>query len=237
MPQPDLTDVTILLDRSASMGPIRDATVESLNGFLLKQKALPGRCRLSLYQFDDRYEATYEGLDLADVPTLTREMFVPRGNTALLGALGLTVDAVGRRLAATPEADRPAKVVVVVVTDGEENYTPSTLWGKAYTRERVFDMVRRQEEVYSWLFVYLGANQDAIASATALGIRGDCSLNFAATAKGLSRSADALSAGISSYRACPAMMTPGEYVVANSGFFAGKTHADDETAPPAAGAK
>ena len=45
------------------------------------------------------------------VPPLTGKEYFARGSTALLDAVGKTIDAVGERLASTPEEQRPAKVI------------------------------------------------------------------------------------------------------------------------------
>jgi hypothetical protein len=62
------------------------------------------------------------------------------------------------------EEDRPNKVIIVIVTDGYENAS------RVYHKNRIFDMIAHQRDRYAWTFMFLGADQDAIASATALGI-------------------------------------------------------------------
>lgn len=160
----DLTLLVCIADRSGSMEAIRDDAIGGFNAFLDAQRAEPGEARLTFVQFDGQYEVLFDDMALAHVPPLTRETFVPRGATALFDALGRTLDTVGERLAATPEAERPAKVVVVVVTDGQENAS------RTYTREQVFARITHQRSVYGWEFVFLAANQDAIAGAVALGM-------------------------------------------------------------------
>lgn len=170
---PNLTELVCILDRSGSMEAIRDDAIGGFNAFLDLQRAEPGETHLSLVQFDDRYDVLFDNTPLGQVPPLTRSTFVPRGSTALLYALARTIDTVGQRLAATPAQERPAKVVVVVVTDGQENAS------RHITRQQVFGRIARQRSVYGWEFVFLAANQDAIAGAVSLGMHADDGVSFA----------------------------------------------------------
>lgn len=187
----DFTDILAIIDRSGSMEHIQDATEEGFNGFVRTQRETPGDCALSLYQFDDRYEAVFEDRPIAQVGPY---QLVPRGTTALLDALGRTITARGAHYAALPEEQRPARVVVVVVTDGRENAS------REYTLGQVKELVTRQQEVYQWQFVFLGANMDAMAEARGLGISMDHAMSFSADEEGVAHSYRSLSLLVSSYK-------------------------------------
>ena len=77
-------------------------------------------------------------------------------------AIGRTIDNIGGRL--DKSAAKPDKVIVVVLTDGQENAS------REYTRERVAEMIKHQQEKYAWEFVFLAANQDAFEAGAALNI-------------------------------------------------------------------
>lgn len=153
--------IVVVLDRSGSMQTIQKDMVGGFARFVEEQRAQPGQCEMSLYQFDDAYDVVYERKPIADVPPLA---LVPRGSTALLDAVGKTIAAVGEQLAAAPEAQRPGAVVVLVITDGHENAS------KEWTRAKVAALVREQEKSYNWRFVYLGADAAAFAEAASMGI-------------------------------------------------------------------
>ena len=167
------TDITIVLDRSGSMQGIAEATIAGVNSFINAQRKVDGECVVSLTQFDDQYDPIYTARPLQDVPELNGITFVPRGMTALLDAIGRTITRTGERLAATHETRRPAKVIFVILTDGEENCS------KEYTRARVNEMISHQRSKYSWEFVFLGANQDAIAVGSKLGIAASSTMSEA----------------------------------------------------------
>lgn len=165
----DYTDITVVLDRSGSMVSIREDMEGGFAEFLKEQKLQPGKCTLTLNQFDTVFENVYTGKDIRDVNSLT---IAPRGGTALIDAIGRTINETGKRLEAMPEAERPFKVVVVIVTDGEENSS------REFKSEDIKAMVALQESVYKWNFIYLGANQDAFSVAGNIGVSMGKAMNF-----------------------------------------------------------
>jgi uncharacterized protein YegL len=156
-----LTEIIVVLDRSGSMASMRVEAIGGYNNFLADQKALPGKANWTLVQFDDQYEKRIDGKPIADVPNLSQDTFVPRGMTALLDATGRTITEVGQRLANMPEEERPEKVALAILTDGEENAS------KEYTAEKVKDMIRHQEEKYGWLVMFLASDINAAKFAVA----------------------------------------------------------------------
>lgn len=192
MTNPDLTEIICVIDRSGSMGTIRNDAISGFNTFLEDQKAVDKPCKMTYAQFDTTYEVIHSGVDLQAVPPLTTETYVPRGGTALFDAVGRTIDEVGIRLAALPESERPGKVVFVILTDGEENSSCE------FTRERILGMIRHQQEKYKWDFVFLAANQDAFAVGTSIGI--SYNANFIASGAGVKRAYAGASTGIAEYR-------------------------------------
>ncbi|MCF4122927.1 VWA domain-containing protein [Antribacter sp. KLBMP9083] len=181
------THIAMLLDRSGSMQAMKGATIEGFNLYMAEQKATPGSCTVTLAQFDDRYEEVYADRPVADVPPLVLE---PRGSTALLDSIARLVHTTAERLAALPEDERPATVLVGIMTDGYENAS------KEYTHAAIKALVTEKETKDGWAFLYMGANQDAIEVGASLGVRRDRSLTYdagnvgaamAATSRGTSR--------------------------------------------------
>lgn len=178
MTKAGLTSITVVLDRSGSMASSRKGTIEGYNEFLGQQKAEPGEVTLSLVQFDDRYEVNFIDKPLGEVEDLTYATFVPRGMTALHDAIGRSIVDVGRALAARAEDDRPEKVVFVIITDGGENSSSD------YTAEVVATLTKQQTDQYQWQFIFLGANQDAVLTASTLGIAKGSSMSYNSTNTG-----------------------------------------------------
>ena len=160
----DLTDITMVIDRSGSMQSIQSDAEGGINSFIEQQKQEPGEANVTLVQFDSEYEFVHSGVPIRQVPAFR---LVPRGSTALLDAVGRAINETGARLAAMDEAQRPGLVVFVIVTDGEENSS------REFTRDQIRKMVEHQQSAYKWQFTFLAANQDAFAAGGSMGIAQD----------------------------------------------------------------
>ena len=159
----DLTDITVVMDRSGSMQSRRTDAEGGLNAFIEKQKTEPGEAVFTLVQFDNVYEFVHTAVPIKSVPPYT---LVPRGgSTALLDAVGRAINETVHRLAKMNEADRPGLVIFVIITDGEENSS------KEFKKAQIKAMIQHQTAVYGWQFTFLGANQDAFAEGGGIGNR------------------------------------------------------------------
>lgn len=161
----DLTEIVCVWDRSGSMGSVKQDAIGGFNGFLSEQKKAAKPSRLTYVQFDHQYERVYELTPILFVPLLTEDTYVPRGMTALLDAIGRTIDEVGAALDRLGETEKPARVLVVIYTDGYENAS------RKYSQARVREMITHQRQKYSWEFIFLAANIDAEAVGSSYGIQ------------------------------------------------------------------
>jgi hypothetical protein len=182
----NLTHLYFLLDRSGSMQSIREDTVGGFNAFIAEQRQHPGDCRVTLAQFDDHYEVVYRDRPIADVPDLDMQ---PRGTTALLDAIGRLVTDTGAHLASLPEDLRPGTVIVGIMTDGYENAS------REWTHPAIKALVQQQTETYSWEFLYMGADQDAIEVGASLGVQANRSMTYSRDASGPAMAATSLMVG------------------------------------------
>jgi len=182
----NFTRIAIILDRSGSMESCKESTVAGFNEFIRTQREIPGEATVKLVQFDDQYETVFDK-PLKECPELNQSTFVPRGSTALLDAQGRTIVELGRELAALPEPERPSKVIVVTLTDGLENAS------KQYNLEKIGEMIREQRDRFSWDFVFLGANQDAVATAAAMSIPLPSAMSYSTSKAGVAATMAAVS--------------------------------------------
>ena len=170
----NLTDITIILDRSGSMEFIKEATVLGFNSFLQEQLKSETDAVLTLVQFDHEYKVVYEGVDINKVKKLSNKTFIPRGTTALLDAIGVTISNVKNRIKLLKKDLKPKNVLIVIITDGEENSS------NKFTREQIFKKISKKEKKDNWKFVFIGTNQDAISVGGSYGIAGSRALSYAA---------------------------------------------------------
>ncbi len=166
----DLNDLIMVIDRSGSMANCRTEAENGINAFIEDQQKAPGECRLTLVQFDTEYEFVHLAKSIRDVP---KYVLNPRNSTALHDAIGRAINETGARLAAMPEDQRPWLVTVYIVTDGLENAS------KEFTRKQIREMINHQRSVYNWKFLFVGADENAIAQGVELGVQADASAKFA----------------------------------------------------------
>jgi hypothetical protein len=190
------THISVILDRTGSMESIRDDTIGGFNAFLNAQKAEPGSATLTLVQFDsqDPYEIVHQFKPLADVPELTRQTFVPRANTPLLDAIGRGINDLEKNLADMAEDDKPSHVVMVIITDGQENAS------REFRKDQIEKMIKEKQEKSAWQFVFLSADLAAIGDALASGMRAASVLAHDKDKHGTSAAWASLSRSISDYR-------------------------------------
>lgn len=180
----------MIIDRSGSMGTIEKDMNGGLQSFIGEQLegVDPARRTLSLYQFDTVHDTVY---DFALLEKARDYRLVPRGATALLDACGYAIKGTGEKLAAMPEHERPGYVMVLIVTDGLENSSHE------YTRAQVKEMIQHQQDKYGWRFTYLGANQDAFAEASSIGVAYPSVLSWLGTSRSTRDMWATASAGVS----------------------------------------
>ena len=188
------TELVFILDRSGSMSGLETDTIGGFNSMLEKQKKESGEAFVTTVLFDDKYEVLHDRYDIKGVNLLTEKEYYVRGSTALLDAIGITINNIGKALSDTKEEDRPGKVLFVIITDGMENSS------REFSYEKVKKMVEHQKSKYSWDFIFLGANIDAIKTANSFGISADMATNFVSDSAGTQLNYKIVSEVVSSFR-------------------------------------
>lgn len=184
------TEILVITDHSGSMASTAKDVIGGYNTFIREQRDVPGEAKVTFTQFDDIYEVVYAGKPLSEVPELDGKTFVPRGTTALLDAIGRTLNEQGRRIAEEKWADI---VIVCILTDGGENAS------REYDSFKVKSMSEHAEK-NGWKFVYLGANQNSFDITQRLGMKTAFVQNYAATSAGTQSAYTLTSATVRSLR-------------------------------------
>lgn len=194
MTKENFASINVIIDRSGSMLELAADTIGSFNTFLTEQKDVPGEAAFTLCTFNTDYSLVHDFIKLGTVPNLDAKTYKPSGGTALLDAMGTTINSVGQKLAAMPEDERPSKVIFLIITDGEENSS------KRFTKEQIKSMVEHQRDTYKWEFVFMGANIDAFSVGQSLGVSAQNSVSYDATKGGTHQLYGSISSSMSSYR-------------------------------------
>ena len=174
----NLTEMVFILDRSGSMQSLTSDTIGGFNSMIENQKKEEGEAYVTTVLFDDNYELLHDHINIQEINLISNKEYYARGMTALLDAIGKTVNSIGSRLSNTPEEERPDKVIFVITTDGLENAS------KEFNKKTVKEMIEHQQDKYSWTFMFLGANMDAVDEAASLGINTDFAKTYTANSIG-----------------------------------------------------
>jgi hypothetical protein len=187
------THLAIVADRSGSMTLIADDMNGGLDSFLREQKDEPGTLLVDVTVFDSKVERPYVNASPEKVLS-GGPIIQPRGMTALLDGVGKTIVGLGEHFASLDEDKRPGKVIVLVVTDGEENSSVEWKLGP------LADLVKKHQTEFSWEFIFLGANIDSFSTGGGIGFSKGATMNYAPTASGVSAVLRSASAYVTSTR-------------------------------------
>lgn len=160
----NLTELVFILDRSGSMGGLESDTIGGYNAMLKKQKETEGEAFITTVLFDDEYELLHNRINLNEAKPITEKEYYVRGTTALLDAIGKSIQKIVNVQRNAFEDEKAEKVLFVIITDGFENAS------KEYSYSKLKAMIEKQKNKYTWEFIFLGANIDAVSEAEKFGI-------------------------------------------------------------------
>lgn len=188
------TELVFILDRSGSMCGLEKDTIGGFNSMLNKQKKEEGEAYITTVLFDDNFDVLHNRIAIKDVNNLTEKDYYVRGTTALLDAIGKTINKVKHTQKLLPEKDKADKVIFVITTDGMENASCE------FSSNKIKKLVTEQQEFFDWEFIFLGANIDAINTAKAFGIHEDRAVDFCCDSEGVQLNYEVLDETISNLR-------------------------------------
>ena len=181
------TQLIFILDKSGSMYGLEQDTIGGFNALLAKQKAMGSACLLTTVLFSDSYQLLHDRIDIHQVEDLTEETYQVGGSTALL-------DAIGRTLANNAPQGEAEKVLVAIITDGQENASTE------YTHAQVKQMIETRQAENGWEFLFLGAGIDVIAQASQIGIAMQHTRQFTADSDGIEENFNIVCEAVKSIR-------------------------------------
>ena len=172
------TEVIFIIDKSGSMSHLAGDTIGGFNGFIKSQQALDGKATLTTVLFDTTWKTLHDGVDINEVQPMTNSDYIAYGGTAMLDAIGETINKVQDRHDELG-SEKPEKVLFVITTDGEENSSSK------FDKSQIEKMIKHQTNGHGWEFMFLGANMDAVKEAEGIGISSNRSVTYDYTSKGV----------------------------------------------------
>ena len=188
------TELVFILDKSGSMHGLEQDTIGGFNSMLQKQKELDGECRITTVLFDNRYELLHDRIDIRAVSPMTEKEYQVGGTTALLDAIGRTVQKLVSVQKNTTKEYRADRVLFVIITDGQENAS------QEYSSDKVKGLLQLEKETYGWEFVFLGANIDAVETAGRFGISRDRAVDYVPDGAGTALNFQMMSETVAAFR-------------------------------------
>lgn len=188
------TEIIFILDCSGSMSRLTNDTIEGFNGFVENQKD-DTKTTLTTVLFNTSSWTLHDGIDVYEVSPMTKKEYMAGGGTAMLDAIGDTINKVQDRHDEMG-ANKPDNVLFVITTDGEENSS------RRFNKSQIEKMIKHQTNGHGWEFIFMGANMDAVQEASDIGISSTRSVNYDWTAQGTSALWDTVSTTACSVKAC-----------------------------------
>ncbi|MDR7236943.1 vWA domain-containing protein [Neobacillus drentensis] len=190
----NLTELVFILDKSGSMAGLEADTIGGYNAMLKKQQKAEGEAVVTTALFDHDYELLHDRINIRGISPITEKDYEVGGTTALLDAIGFTIQKIINVQKRTSEDERAEKVLFVITTDGMENAS------REFTTYKIKKMVQHQKEKYGWEFLFLGANIDAIATAARFGIGEDFAVEYHADHEGTQLNYEAVNEAVVNLR-------------------------------------
>lgn len=184
------SELVFILDRSGSMSSIATDMDGAMKEVIQKQKDREEDVLVTYVRFDTEYEEVFSEKSISEIDGFRLE---PRGGTALLDAIGSTVNTFERRFNKKDEKDRPGKVLFIIITDGDENSS------KEFSRSQVFEIIEKVKRDHDWGFTFIGANQDSISEGNSIGVQRGSSINYSASAMGVRSMSKSVSCYVADY--------------------------------------
>lgn len=190
----NLTEVVFILDRSGSMSGLESDTIGGFNSMITKQKKEEGEAYITTVLFDDKIETLHDRIEIGRVEPMNDSQYFTRGCTALLDAIGKTVNHISDIHRYAREEDRPEKTIFIITTDGLENSS------REFTYDKIKKLLTKKQEKDGWEFLFLGANIDAIEVAGKMGISRDDACDYVCDEAGTALNFNVMSNVIGSVR-------------------------------------
>ena len=159
----NLTELVFVVDRSGSMSGLESDTIGGFNATLKAHQEAEGEAVVSTVLFDHETKVLHDRIPIENVSPMTEKDYKVRGCTALLDAVGGAIRHISNIHKYLPEEYKPEHTIFVITTDGLENASTE------YTYKQVKHLITEKEEA-GWDFLFLGANIDAAAEASKIGI-------------------------------------------------------------------
>lgn len=165
-------EIVAIIDRSGSMYGKEEDTIGGINTTIqeLNNSENVDEINFSLKFFNEKEEMKIRSKKITEIRPLQASELRPSGSTALLDAIGNTINYFTQKK--LQYKDSFEQCLIYVATDGLENAS------RYFNKNTLKQIIQNAETSYNIKVMYLGANQDAIFEASQIGIPIERAINF-----------------------------------------------------------
>ena len=167
-----ITEVVFILDKSGSMCGMEEDTIGGFNSFIEKQKKEDCDTLVTTVLFSTDYVVLHDRVNIDEIEPLTEKDYRTGGGTALLDAIGRTINTIDIIQKHIRKEDMPGKTIVVITTDGMENAS------RHYSYFMIKELIEEKQRDADWTFLFLADNIDAAEQAGRIGIAKKYAANY-----------------------------------------------------------
>ena len=173
------TELVFIIDRSGSMSGFEADTIGGFNSTLEKQREIDGEVLVTTVLFNGQSVTIHDRQPIDKVDKMTESDYIPGGMTAMLDAVGNTINHIKLIHKYARPSDVPAHTLFVITTDGLDNVSHK------FSKADIKKLIEQQTEKSGWEFIFLGANIDAVSAAEDIGIRRERAAQYQQTTDGI----------------------------------------------------
>ena len=173
-----MTELVFILDESGSMFGLKCDTIGGFNSMIEQQKNIDGKCFVTTILFNHTRKLLHDRIDLEKIDLMTINDYQPNGSTALMDAVGHTIQHIANIHKYIRKEDVPSKTLFVIMTDGYENASTQ------FSKSMIHQLIETYKKNQGWEFMFIGANIDAEETAMSYGIEKAMAANYHADSKG-----------------------------------------------------
>lgn len=187
----NITELVFIIDKSGSMAGLESDTIGGFNATIKKQKKdKKSKAYVTTILFNSSFEMIHDRIELSNIKSMEESDYEVGGSTALLDAVGETIEHIKNiHKYARPE-DVPSKTLFVIITDGMENSSHK------YNNSQIKSMISTMREEKKWEFIFLGANIEAEEVAESYGILRERSVDYHSDKRGTKAAWDSINKAV-----------------------------------------
>ena len=110
-------ELVFILDKSGSMHGLEADTIGGFNSVIEEQKKLAGEVLVSTVLFSNESETVHDRVSISDIKPMTDKDYRTGGCTALLDAVGGTIEHIEKIHKYIRSEDVPEKTMFIITTD------------------------------------------------------------------------------------------------------------------------